>query len=80
MVAISTSTMFWPPLPRPPPPSMAPHMAMRPISPASMPTPDAMVMIATSRCATWLSSWASTASSSSSLRRRMSPRVAQMTA
>ena len=37
---------------RPPPPNIVPKSAMRPTRPASMPTPEAIVMMATSRCAT----------------------------
>ncbi len=56
------------------------HNMMRVIRPATMPRKLAMVITATSRWATWLSSWASTASSSDSSRRRISPVVAHTTA
>ena len=48
--------------------------------PATTPSELAMVMTATSRWATWESSWASTASTSGSSRRRSRPVVAHTTA
>ncbi len=53
---------------------------MRVIIPATIPRKLAMVITATSRWATWDSSWARTASSSDSSSRRISPVVAQTTA
>ena len=50
------------------------------MSPAIIPRPLAIVMTATSRWATWESSWESTASTSGSSRRRSSPLVTQTTA
>ena len=55
-------------------------MNTRVISPAMMPRKLAIVITATSRWATWESSWESTASTSGSFNRRRSPVVTQTTA
>ena len=67
-------------MPPPNPPIIPVQSIIRVTRPASMPRKLAMVMTATSRWATWESSWARTASSSGSSRRRMSPVVAHTTA
>ncbi len=57
-----------------------PYMAIRVIAPARTPRKPAIVITATSRWATWDSSWARTPSSSSGSRRRSRPVVTQTTA
>ena len=57
-----------------------PHRATRVMTPAMTPRNEAMVMTATSRCATWDISWASTPSSSSGSSLRSRPVVAQTSA
>ena len=59
---------------------MPPNWVNRISSPAAMPAEDATVITSTSRCATWLSSCASTASSSSASRVCRMPVVTHTTA
>src|SRR4051794_578865 len=66
-------------LSRRPPPNSAPYCAPRVSMPATMPAVEAMVITVTSRWATWLSSWASTASISSAVSSPRMPVVTQTT-